>query len=301
MRVAVLGPGAVGATIAAWLATDPRHEVELWARTPFDVLNVETPDGPLRPLLRMVTDPLAAIPPEWVLIATKTYDAEGAAVWLHALGDEARVAVLQNGVEHVERWAPHVEAERITPVVVDCPADRLAPGHVRQRRHATLLVPASADGRDLVDLFGGTPVAVSLTEDHRTAAWRKLCFNVGGAVCALTDRPAGVTARADVGELLRGLVAECVAVGRAEGAALEDGIPEHVFAGHRRAAPGSVNSLLADRRAGRRMEVDARNGVVVRRGRVHGIPTPLNAMAVTLLEVAASGDGPGVVLAAAAR
>jgi 2-dehydropantoate 2-reductase len=36
--------------------------------------------------------------------------------------------------------------------------------------------------------------------------------------------------------------------------------------------------------AGRRMETDARNGVIVRLGEKHGIATPLNWMAVTVLE-----------------
>jgi 2-dehydropantoate 2-reductase len=45
-----------------------------------------------------------------------------------------------------------------------------------------------------------------------------------------------------------------------------------------------VNSLLADRIAGRRMETDARNGVIVRLGEKHGIATPLNRMAVAVLE-----------------
>ena len=35
--------------------------------------------------------------------------------------------------------------------------------------------------------------------------------------------------------------------------------------------------------AGRPMEIDARNGAVVRFGKKHGIPTPFNEMAVALL------------------
>jgi 2-dehydropantoate 2-reductase len=36
--------------------------------------------------------------------------------------------------------------------------------------------------------------------------------------------------------------------------------------------------------AGRSMEIDARNGVIVRKGETHGISTPLNRMTVALLE-----------------
>jgi 2-dehydropantoate 2-reductase len=82
------------------------------------------------------------------------------------------------------------------------------------------------------------------------------------------------------------MVRECIAVGRAAGATLDDSIVEAVVDGARNAPADSINSLLADRMAGRPMEIDARNGAVVRLGRKHGIPTPLNEMAVALLVAA---------------
>jgi 2-dehydropantoate 2-reductase len=50
-------------------------------------------------------------------------------------------------------------------------------------------------------------------------------------------------------------------------------------------------SILADREANRPLEWDTRNGVVLRRGRDHGIPTPIRDLVVPLL--AAASDGPG--------
>lgn len=41
--------------------------------------------------------------------------------------------------------------------------------------------------------------------------------------------------------------------------------------------------MLADRLACRQLEIDARNGVIVRLGAKHGIATPLNAAMVALL------------------
>jgi 2-dehydropantoate 2-reductase len=86
---------------------------------------------------------------------------------------------------------------------------------------------------------------------------------------------------------MRTLVRECVAVGRAEGADLSDDLADQVVAGYRRQVPESMNSLHADRAAGRPMELDARNGVMVRKGAAHGIATPANAMIVALLNAAA--------------
>ena len=80
------------------------------------------------------------------------------------------------------------------------------------------------------------------------------------------------------------IAAETIRVGRAVGAHLDDAVAGEIVARLRKSAPDSVNSILADRLANRPMELDARNGIVVRLGARHGIPTPLNAMAVTLLE-----------------
>lgn len=285
--IAVIGPGAIGGTVAAWLAQKPGNRLTVCARTPFERLAVDAPGGRIAASPEVVTTPEAARPADWVLIATKAYDVAGAAAWLPGLvGSGTRVAVLQNGVEHLERFAPHVPTASLVPVVVDIPAERKAPGHIHQRRDGTMIVPDDAKGRDFVGLFPPAGPVVSTTPDFRTQAWRKLAINSAGAVSALVLRPSGVAADADVGAIMRALVRECVAVGRAEGAVLDDGLDEEVLAGYRASPPDSVNSLHADRLAGRPMEIDARNGAIVRFGARHDIPTPVNQIIVTLLRAA---------------
>jgi 2-dehydropantoate 2-reductase len=281
--IAIVGPGAIGGILAAWLAQDPAHSVTVCARTRFDRLEVETPSGPIAATPRVITEPADARPVDWVLVATKAYDTAGAARWLRALcREDTRVVVLQNGVEHVQRFAPYVPAERIVPAVIDCPAERSAPGRMRQRGPSWIVAPDTAGGRAFVPLFEKTNFDVS-TGDFTTRAWSKLCINAPGAISAILLKPTGVIRLEPIAELTRGMVREVVLVGRAEGAVLDDAIVEQVVDGARRAPADSINSLLADRLAGRQMEIDARNGAVVRFGRTHGIPTPLNEMAVALL------------------
>ncbi|HRD45249.1 MAG TPA: 2-dehydropantoate 2-reductase [Caulobacter sp.] len=282
--IAVIGPGAIGATVAAWLTRRDANAVTVCARSPREELWVEMPEGLIRARPTILTSPDDAPPSDWVLVATKTYDSDDASAWFAGLlRPDTRVAVLQNGVEHVERFSPYVDPARILPAVVDIPAERFGAGGVRVRRNGSILVPAGADGDAFVDLFSASPIAVSTAADWKTAAWRKLCVNCAGVVSALTSRPANVIHWDGVPDLMKGLVAECVAVGRAEGAALTDSTADEVVAAAFAAPPDSVNSILADAIANRRTEVDARNGVIVRLGAKHGIPTPLNAMAVTLL------------------
>jgi 2-dehydropantoate 2-reductase len=135
-----------------------------------------------------------------------------------------------------------------------------------------------------VELFAGAEVDAAAVDDWTTVAWKKLCHNAVGALPALLLKPAGVLREEAIGEVALQMLRECIAVGRAEGAELPDSLAEEVLIACRRSNPDSINSLHADRLAGRPMETSARNGAILRKGRAHGIATPANAMAVALLE-----------------
>jgi 2-dehydropantoate 2-reductase len=86
-----------------------------------------------------------------------------------------------------------------------------------------------------------------------------------------------------LGQIVLDIIAEVIAVGRAEGAKLDGDLGPQILSRFRSAPPDSINSITADRLAGRPMEVEARNGVIVRKGLLHGIETPVNKMIVALL------------------
>jgi len=287
-RVAVVGVGAIGGAVAGLLETTGQHEILLCTRRPLGALTVKTPEGVVRVNARNLTDPAQAEAVDWVMIATKTYDSDGAAVWLRGLAaNGAPVAIIQNGVEHRERFAPWIPQERIVPVVIDCPVEKHKDGEVVQRGVARMKVEEGRLGREFTKLFNGSRAEIEVTADWKSAAWRKLCVNAAGALNAITLKPAGIFANESVARVAMGMVEECAAVGRAEGAHLDGNVSEQVVGGYRGQPRDSVNSMLADRLAGRRMEIDARNGVIVRLGEKHGIATPLNRMAVAVLTAVA--------------
>jgi len=285
-RIACVGVGAIGGAVAAPLAASGRHEMVLCVREPFSRLVVESPGRRFEVQARCETDPARVSPADWVLLATKAHDVPGAAKWLAALCDSRTViAVLQNGVEHRERLAPFAGPAEVLPVVVELPAKRTAPGRIEMRAGGRLTVPAGRAGEAFAALFAAdSGLVLEVTPDFAAVAWKKLCLNAAsGALTALTGRTIEVLHEPGMAELARAVMLECVRVARAEGADVPASVADQTLARLLATPAGSGNSMYYDRMAGKPLELDARNGVIVRVGARHGIATPLNAALCALL------------------
>jgi 2-dehydropantoate 2-reductase len=278
--------------LAALLDATGRHEITLCTRRPLKALTVKTPEGVVVVNARNLTDPERAEPVDWVLIASKVYDAESTARWLPRLiPDGAPVAIAQNGVEHRENYGPWVKQDMLLPVVVQILVDRQADGSIWQRSKARLTVEEGRLGQEFAELFRGSKGEVVVTDDFKTAMWRKLCGNSTGTLSVLAGKPfSAFKARGEaLARVALEMARECVAVGQAEGAQLDDRTAQGVADDILRGMEDRANSMLADRLAGRPMEIETRNGVIVRLGEKHGIATPLNRMAVALLRAIENG------------
>ncbi len=293
--VAVVGPGAIGGVVAAALASRADLAVTVCARTPFDELRLDHDGTTTTAPVRVVTDPADVSPADLVVLATKTFQTDGAQGWLDALCRPGTVvAALQNGVEHRERLASRIGGAALAPAVVFCPASRRGPGHASLDGPAWLTVPDDAAGRAVADAFAGTLVEVRPVADWITQAWIKLLSNsAGGAVTTLARASNRLLAEdPDAADLVLALMDEAAAVGRAEGATLPDDIGQRILDGVRALAGGHTSSIVVDRVEGRATEWRERNEVIVRLAARHGIDVPLNRAVTTLLR-AGEPDAPG--------
>jgi 2-dehydropantoate 2-reductase len=285
--VAVVGLGSIGGIAAACLADAGRHDVVGCARRPLEHLVLERPDRTVDVPLRVVTAPDDARATDWVLLVTKTHETQAAAPWLAQLcTPKTRVAVLQNGIDHVERVAPLVRGATVVPVIVYYNGERLASDRVRLRYVSDheLAVPDDESGRAFAALMQGTPLRVRPDSDFVTLKWRKLLINaVANPVTALTLQRQAVLRRPDVHALCLDVLAETVKVARADGARLPEDEALRAMERLLTFSPELGTSMYFDRIAGREFEVDALTGAIVAAGERHGIATPLNRMLLALL------------------
>ena len=293
-RVAVVGAGSIGTLVGARIHAGG-HDVTLCLRSPVECIVVESLGERSTVSIRCATEPSQVGPVDWVLLATKSQDTEGAAGWLTELaGPDVAVVALQNGVDHRERLAPLVPAGTpVLPALVYANVERVAPDHIIHRAGELIIVPEQQpEAERLAAVMARGGLEVRTEDDFLTASWNKLLGNVAGnPITTLTMRRAEVLQDPDVLELAAGLLREAVAVGRAEGARLDEDDVQATLANYATFPPDAGTSMLFDRLNGRRLEHEAITGAVVRRAAAHGIAVPLNQAILTLLRAVDQSAG----------
>jgi 2-dehydropantoate 2-reductase len=290
--IALLGPGAIGTTIAATLHEAGRTPL-LCGRTAHPQLTLRDDDGEVVVPGPVLNDPAAVSQAvDLLFVAVKTTQDADSARWLAQLCDENTVlCALQNGVEQQSQLEPYVNDATVVPSVVWFPAQREADASVWLRAKPRLTLPDVPAARRIADALSGTRCAVELSGDFLSIAWRKLLQNAAAGLMVLTNRRAGMFRRDDISALTLAYLNECLTVVRAQGAVLGDEVPQEILAGFQGAPADLGTSILADRQANRPLEWDIRNGVIQRYGRAQGIATPISDVLVPLL--AAGSEGPG--------
>lgn len=291
--IALVGPGAIGSTIAA-LVHAAGHPVILCGRTRRESIELRPDDGdPIVVPGPVRTDPGSIDGPvDIVLLAVKDTQNDAAAAWLARLCDASTVVLaLQNGVEQVDRVGRHCPESTVVPCVVWFSAETQPDGWVRLRTPVRLVLPDVPAAGLLAQTLSGPRLSVDADPDFITATWHKLLVNAVAGLMVLTGRKSGMFRRDDVAGLARRYLAECITVARAEGAALDDGVIEQTVRLFTEVPEDMTTSMLTDREQGRPLEWDIRNGVIARKGAAHGLATPISDVLVPLL--AAASEGPG--------
>jgi 2-dehydropantoate 2-reductase len=184
--IAVVGLGGIGGGAAGSLAAAGRHDVTACVRRAIGSFTLDRQSGVVEAPLVVLTAPEQAKPVDWVLLCTKAHQTQAAAPWLQRLCTPAtHVAVLQNGIDHVERVAPLAGDATLVPVLVYYNGERLAPDHVRIRRAGPNDVVVADDeaGHAFAQLLDGTELHVLLSKEFATLAWRKLLINAVAKWC----------------------------------------------------------------------------------------------------------------------
>lgn len=291
MRVAVMGSGGTGGFFGSLLARAGNAVTFIARGAHLEAIHAHglrvksRLAGDFTLPVRATNDLHAIGPVELVLLCVKTYDTDSAVQQMRPLvGPDTLVLSVQNGIDNAERIARVVGSEPVIGAVAHIFSAIEAPGVIAQTAGPGRIIfgelagGSSARTERLLRTFQQAGIVAELSREIRVTLWEKFLFICGnGGVTALTRLPLGVIrACPETNALLRGTMEEVEGVARACGIPLPAGCVEQVVAFNASVEPEARSSLYHDLAAGRRLELEALHGTVVRLGRAHGVPTPLN-------------------------
>jgi 2-dehydropantoate 2-reductase len=296
LRIAVLGPGGVGGFVAGALS-HAGSDVTLIARAPTAAaiaaggLHVTSPllgefDAPVRSAVVtlpvrstvVIVDRMAS-PVDCLIVATKAVGLDDALDRV-ATDAPALVVPLLNGVEHLPTLRARFGSDRVVAAVIRIESDRPRPGvivHTSPGARIDIAGPPPPTTKPIVHALAaelrtaGLDVAVGAPEPD--VMWSKLARLCPLALTTTaSDRPIGFV-RTDPRwrSALTNAATETVAVAVAEGARLD---AAHTIAELDAAHPELGSSMQRDVRAGRKPELDAIAGAVLRAGARHQLRCP---------------------------
>jgi len=188
MKIAVVGPGAVGSYYGAKLA-HAGQEVHLLLRSDYDAVKrhgvfIHSPDGDfnVRPKCARTPEEIGVC--DLVLIALKATANDQFPLLLPPLvGPGTAVLTLQNGLGNEESLAKLFPVEQIMGGLCFVCLNRTAPGVVRHTAHGMVILGEfqrwpEPRTHDIASMFRNAGVNCKVAENLMQAHWEKLVWNI---------------------------------------------------------------------------------------------------------------------------
>ncbi len=290
MKILIMGTGGVGGYYGGLLARQG-NDVTFIARGAHlyalrhEGLKVKSVHGDFSVFPVTATDDPAEVGPvDLVLFCVKTYNTDEAAEAIRlVIGPQTVVMSLQNGVDAAERIGKMIGPEHVVGGVTWLSAAVEAPGLIRQISQFRRIVFGEMGGgrsdrtQSIYEVLNQIGITVEVSEDIQKVLWTKLVFIAAvSSIGSLTRLPMGeFRSIPETRDLMTRLMREVEALARAQGIDLDANVVQNWLDFIDNAAPSIKPSMQLDVESGHRTELESMIGVVGRKGREFGVPTPV--------------------------
>lgn len=292
MKICIIGAGGLGGFFGGWLVASG-EDVTFIARGDHlaamrsSGLDVRSELGNKRmSRVNVVDDPQSLEVTDVLIFTVKSYDlAEAAAKCRSLVGPDTLIVSLLNGIGWMEELKAIFPDAHLAAGVTMVPSNIVSPGVIEHKgRDKTIALgafEAASIGRveALRDAFVHAGIDAQIDDNIETTVWTKfVAWSAGAGVTSLSRQPYGVV-QSDpaLKQMFVTAATEAVAVAQATGISLADNLVSKLTAVIESMPPASKSSTLVDLESGKRLELAAGVGAVVRLGREQGIDTPVCA------------------------
>lgn len=296
MKITVIGAGAMGSIYGSLLST--HHDVQL-IDTNTSLVETINRDG-IR-LLEGSRDtryfPKAKVSADGseeadlvILFVKSLYSRAALAGCRGIIGDRTCVLTLQNGSGHEDILREFVPEDRIIIGTTEDNGTVLAPAYIRRGGQGVTNIGMLTEDTNqnlprIKEAFDSCGFQTQIHENIQMLIWDKLFINVSlSALTGVLQVPIGfITADSHAWRLAEQLVHEAVAVAAGLGLSFEEAAVLEKVKHTSLSSPDGYTSIYADLKCGKKTEVDAISGSVVRASEICHIPAPTHRFIVGMI------------------
>lgn len=227
---------------------------------------------------------------DFILLTTKSFDTENAVQELMPLvGPKTLIVALQNGLGNIETIARIAGKEHTVGARVIFGVEFVAPGHFKVTVIADKVLLGTITQQipqkriaEITQMLTKAGIPTDTTDEIEKFIWTKVLYNCClNALSALLDTCYGKLGDfTPTREIMRAVISEVLTVAKSRG--IDMGFPdattyEKVF--YEKLLPPTYAhhaSTLQDLKSGKRTEIEALNGAIVRLGKEKSVPAPVN-------------------------
>lgn len=299
MKIAIVGPGAMGCLFAG-LLTQAKSDDEIWLLDKYPRRAEKIKDkgvtvegmSSFKCAVNITADAKAIGPCELIIIFTKSYDTESALASIKPLlKDDTNILSLQNGIANSRIISDLAGEERTVCGSTAHGAVLVADGRVKHAGKGETIIgkPTGRIFRDLRGisaLLNGAGIATKISRDIKAVIWSKLIINSGiNALSAICRIPNGELLKHEgTRELMRLAVIEAAKVARKKRIKIIYDDPLHSVETVCGKTSANICSMLQDVINKRQTEIDFINAAIVRYAKNSGVKAPVNEMLTQLVK-----------------
>lgn len=289
MKILIMGTGGVGGYYGGLLAQQG-NDVTFIARGAHlyalrhEGLKVKSVHGDfIVSPAKATDDPSNVGPVDLIIFCVKTYNTDEAAEAIRpAVGPQTVVMSLQNGIDAAERIGKVIGLEHVVGGATWLSSSVEAPGVIKQISQFRRIILGELDGsqsariQSIYEVLKNSSITVEISENIQKVLWTKFVFiAAASSLGSLTRLPMGeFRSVPETRVLLSSIMQEVEALAHAQGITLDLGVVQKSLEFTDNAAPHIKPSMQLDVETGHRTELESMIGVIGRKGRKLGVPTP---------------------------
>ena len=309
MKIAVVGPGALGCLIGGFLA---KSGEDVWFldvhpervnKLNNEGIRIEGMSGEYNVKVKATCEPKDIKAADLVIICVKYYDTEEAAKNTKTIvSDNTLVLTLQNGLGNIELISENVGQEKVIGGVTSHGSTSLGDGYIRHAGKGETIIgryyqPPVRKGvkkwqiprrrlEEVASILRKANFETKVSDNMKEIIWSKLIINVGiNALTAITRlKNGGLLEHGWTKNVMRQAVLEATKVAKRRRISLIYSDPIKKVESLCSSTKDDLSSMLQDVLRKRRTEVDYINGAIVSEGENLEIPTPVNSVLTDLVK-----------------